>query len=512
LGSAARFPLKLPLEIDNREELVLQLGLFQRPAHHKRTAKQVAEAVALTMIDGWAFPSALKFVTCFTPFPKLDLSKLSDFKFNSKLFSPLAQMESARAYREPYLYLRDLKQNFDIEALDEAGWPGFFPLDDVSPGTRLADWKRYYSWSEHFWEDIPHDCFDESNDTESEITSGDAGDANEDETDAIEVENFVNNPDPEVAGRNRYLKQLPYITELASNFDAIARTSFAKEIISRQQRRLVLADTFYLPEDLDIAERGRAVLCSIHLGESDNVDKFDDLVFWDYHATLCIECSAGQWSPIAVLNGVLIEPYRSLYQVSENNFQFAMDAHSAMLNDVWKVLTFEFFAKSRYRNLSGYLQQRPASSFAVVSIEIHPNYRGKGLLPSLMEGFLSVFNGQPDSNVEHFWSMSGLERENWLAASDDLGEDELAIEVCPPSVLIFPVAGTPPEEIVAGPQNFRLVTSPAKLRNRKVDQNAESRRAKLESHFLSLRGRLIDPFDEQAIEILVYDPWGYPTT
>lgn len=491
----SRVSFKAQLSLGSFEELVFQLGLFERPSNHKQTAKLIAEAVALVMTQGWAFSSALKLVKCFTPRVKYDMARLSEFEFADTLFDPLRQSESVRTYREPYLYLRDLKQNVDLEVLAKAGWPGFASLDNVHPHSRFSEWTG--DWSFHFWEELCPEFADEPDDEAAQ-----------------EADDFIKDPNPKAAARNFYLKQFPYITELAQNFDAIARTSFANELIEQQQRRLVLEESFQLPEDLNIAESGQSVICSVHLGESTTVDQFDDLVFWDYHATFCIEDAAGAWVPLALMKGILIEPYRGKYRVSEHNFQWEMDAHSAMLNDVWKVLTFEFFSQARYRNLSGYLRERPGTSFAVVHVEIHPAYRGKGLLPWLMNGFLSVFDGQPFSNLDHGWSSSGLERaESWYDLEEDVSERDATIQIYPPAVLIFPVAGARPERNTVRPENFLLIGSPAKVRNRKVDKEVEARRAKLESHFLSLRGQLyLESLGDETVDVLVYDPWSYPIT
>jgi len=72
-------------------------------------------------------------------------------------------------------------------------------------------------------------------------------------------------------------------------------------------------------------------------------------------------------------------------------------------------------------------------------------------------------------------------------------------------VFVFPVEGTPRKNETISVANLLLRTSPQKVRGQKKEPAIEARCKSLTSYFSSLN-------KETDADIVVYNPWDYPTT
>lgn len=494
-------PAVSPHEAD-RLHLAEHLGLFMRPTDHRRRVRVVNAALPLVEA-GWGALSAIRLIEGYSPEAYFKAS----FKLDSQLLqtfdmkvAPLAEaMEAMRCYRAPELYLLDREVDEKTAKVFAERGIDFEPSGDYSrPEEFLYAAAEDFDFGQYVIEVLYPEHAGKEVD-ESLLEDDELLDA---------LHSFPDKPDPEVAAHHPILMAIPDICELARGWTTFSRARAARAFIDARTPQALLfhESTLRLAGDAE-----SKCFCTVRLSESHGSAEFEDMMLWDYQCTIWVEpTDDGPWVPAAVMTGILIDPYRNRYLVDPENFKWQMDAHSAFLNDVWKVLQFEYFEPNGYASITDYAQAHPWRSFATMNVEVAPAFRGRDLLTCLVQTFV-------DAAAE---SCNQFDL-NWQDIHEDgLGECEPEFAITPPGVLIFPVEGSRPASNEVPWGNVLLAGSPRKVSQKDiaVDPKVEDTRCKLEARFRSLSGRVIlsDPLsggeEEEPVDILVYNPWDYPIT
>ncbi|WP_454914411.1 hypothetical protein [Variovorax gossypii] len=248
---------------------------------------------------------------------------------------------------------------------------------------------------------------------------------------------------------------------------------------------------------------GVPVTAAVALVESDESTEDLGIKLYEFQAVFLQPAKrAGEMDAIAAMTGVLVDCFHPSYGLaSADTIFWGMDAHSAMLNDVWKALNFTHAREQGFESLHEMLEAHleedwtPNAAFALVGTTvIAPSLRGKGLLVKFLSAFLSALD-EPGVGA---LMVDGDELDD-----DDDDDSERAGVQASPVALIFPVEGTKPKGTLTG--SFHLVASPVKLEVGPRDTRVELRREKLAKHFKSMETEL-------GVDVVVYNPWDYPIT
>lgn len=306
----------------------------------------------------------------------------------------------------------------------------------------------------------------------------------------------------------KYLDLIPRGNELREQYKLALRHqlsgAFRDHFIPRE---VLYGETYFRGNELDAI--GESLHVFIELSPSDGVpsDEIRDMWLYRYCASFWVgRKGIKTLEPIGIMRGYYIVPFKGKYRVGPGNFQYFMDADSAMLNDVWKVLQYEYFPSQGMSAIDDYCDQTDFKAIATAYIELLPQYRGHRLSPHLLKLFSDTFEEYPYSA----WSHTSLapHADDDFDDFGDITEDyvnTLGIDLVAPGVFVLPVEGTQPEEKIVTPLNFLLTTSPAKVTVAKKDQKVERERDSLNRYFHSIQ----DQIDQS---IVTYNPWDYPIT
>lgn len=223
------------------------------------------------------------------------------------------------------------------------------------------------------------------------------------------------------------------------------------------------------------------------------------------------EGDAAQYELVGGASGNLLVPYDQQYACSHEGWFEALDS-TAMLNDVWKVLQVDHFPGQGLRSIEEFTADRPFKAIAVTNIELLPKYRGKGLVPSLLDSIYAAIDDRPYSMTDGAW----YELAKVLAFEQDVVDEldpmprpEGMRELGAPAVFVITVPGAAPDNPVNNPFLRSSLT-----RIRKDPHNPlERRKRKLMAHFKAMEAELaLGRDDADAISIVCYDPQEWPTT
>jgi len=465
--------------------------------------RHVAEALGLHLTEkrlGKKGQTAqeMKFDALYITKTPLDEKALFDFEFplhregrmlRSLSFDPAEQALELKRTRSPMFYLRSHAPSTPHPDLPQVEPEYFGGASDYTPSDEeLSDWWGHHIECELFPKyagpSVPAPLTDE----ESEI-----------------LWEFWRAPSASVAENHVILRTIPDVVNLAQQWKAHHVEAYARMNVSESPTYTVLVNETSLPSGVAWASPYDRISCSLAFKRSEGVelDEDDNLSLWEYSA--CFMLTGGRTArakPIALMVGTHIVPFSMRAEEFEATgsgfFADMMDAHSAMLNDVWKVLEFKYFPDAGYEDVNDFAWENMGGAFTVASLEIEPDLRGEGLAPLLLNLFITTVDGFPSTELDEGWeSACGLpEDEDAEGSSMTLGR---------PVVLIFPVPGTEPQRKVITPESLLLVHSPEKVDLPDKDPDAERRKQKLSTHFLSMA-------DEVKADIVVYDPWEYPMT
>lgn len=496
-----RFALKGPFAKLSWRLVFPHLAVFHRPRERRRLFACLMHALKSVTEEDWSLADALHFEQVFAPSTKFEytdtemLARWPDIKKWPDKAKPKHQLALMRQACEADITLGRPNLSAMFQRWRAQGWPNAmeYIVHRLQKGTSLTAQEVHAQFPDFFWYRInPH--FSGARDPFGESAEADV---------KQEVAEFSRNPDPEVAARNPVLNRVPFVIELAQNWTELWNKRIAERLESIEKGCVVLQTLCDVP-DSNTTRRGHTGLCSICLEPLPDVGPMaKDMTWWRYTASFFRLDVNKAFRPVALFEGTLVDPYLFEKQVTPESFFLQMaasglqDNESYGLNGFWKALQYEL-VNSRFGSLNGYLNKYPQTSFASVTVRLHPDYDSKAALPELVKVFLDTFNLQAASRVG-----SKLVSSTFA----DVGASWMRERISPPSGLIFPAEGTPPE------RNWSLADlptmfSPDKASNRELDDDMEKRRATEATRYRAMRQGL-RRLGVNA-EIVVYDPWSYP--
>jgi hypothetical protein len=323
-----------------------------------------------------------------------------------------------------------------------------------------------------------------------------------------DIRAFVNNPSVASAGKHSLLKLIPdpvsFVHQWRANRFIACITGSSNPI----------GDAYIKQFDL----AGRRHLCVASFIE--NIDTANgSLGPLHYHEYVSVlfrrKDDGGGWLGIGSLSGVYIEcSDHQGEMLGDTDLMWALDAHSALLNDVWKVLQFEYARSKGYASFTEFLRNDvddDSRAVAVVHATLVPGERGKGLLAPMINSFSrTITEGERVSDFctpSYFGSEIDTEEFLQRRGNDDdeegAGHDHRLLS---PFLLVCPIEGTEPARHTVHAAHVLLVSSPRKkpLPISAQDSAVEARRLNLTKHFESL--------DLEDLEVVTYNPWDYPIT
>lgn len=224
---------------------------------------------------------------------------------------------------------------------------------------------------------------------------------------------------------------------------------------------------------------------------------------WRYVAVFTrIDGVAETTVQVGVVHGWYIVPFDAEGPVLDGDLYECMDASSAQLNDVWKVLVGEYFPNVGIDSVNDFMNEDGQfACLATAEIDIETRFRGQGLVPALLNTVDKILADASFRSADGNWKACAL------AAADldhDDGDelDEGIAHFTAPGVFIIPVEGDPSEDRTMRP-HLRGVLN--KVRKPINLTEKEHLKHKLIRHFEAMRDRV-------HADIVCYDPNEYPAT
>lgn len=493
--------------LPERPARVAQLGLFCSPKQQREMKTALVEALGEEerrkrnqQRSGW--PSRLlKHLDrvyrlpwrVVAPEAGAFATMLHSVSFLQSEFNPEHMVRNARTFREPEVYLAGTAEPPSHPDLPEFDTDGIYDCG--------GDFMHFsYDEDDFAWNVI---------ETIYPKYAGRQVDAPEDDDTVWNaLARFQEHPSAAVAAKHPILSAIPNVTTLAKVWDAHRYRACASAWLDYRVPYSLLTDAFQFTHAGTGAETHMKLLLELE-GSSDHKD-MQDMSLWRYRATcLALSDSGEEATPVALLAGRLIVPFKGQYSVHPENLMVMMDAQSAFMNDVWKVLQYRYFPGDGYADVAAFCDDRPFESFITVEVEIASQWRGKGLLPEVLSMLSAMIDSAAFAQFDCSWEMIGENPDDF----DDF-DIEAEYELGRPTVFIFPVPGTEPKEHIVHLHDMALTYANRPPVQRPRDAKIEARKRKLSRHFFALNGTLeASTFGESKLaDVIVYDPWDFPVT
>lgn len=232
------------------------------------------------------------------------------------------------------------------------------------------------------------------------------------------------------------------------------------------------------------------------------------VTLWRYLAEFSRGQGKAESTPVGHVSGWLIVPWDNDLNFADDETLFeVMDAASAQLNDVWKVLKGQVVPAQGLHEV-GELVEKDGflHCLATAEVELMPAFRGQGLVPAMLEQISICLSDTPYNSVDAGWHIRSR-----IAAQQDVSVHDPYDEVVErsglplfgsPAIWVLPVEGEPQQDRVLRPH---LRNSLQKLPARNATTVAERRKRKLMKHFLAMQS-------PEVGDIVCYDPHDYPGT
>lgn len=481
---------------EGRLEMLPRLGLFDDPEVSRSTHRTLKRLLGKRKGGDLAWPTpAMKkwlddqFAHPFE-FDASPLQPLKDFATglgNSEPADPLEMLRVQRGYAEPHVYyltapvITDAHPDLPVE-FDRGMFYDLYDLD--AEKVEYLCGETFHEMLVEVW--LPKYLGDK-------------------------VEEFLSGLD-EVEGEDweeAALAPIPDGRKLRDQWFASVRYETAKWHITYSNPHEVIIEGIRCPVEL-ASDKAESLCVAIKFGVSSGTEghwnDVKDFQILQYTASFWIG-SGNKRKPIGLMRGHYVVPFRNGYRVSPDNFHYFMDADSAALNDVWKVLVFDYFPSQGLESIDEYFEDRHGGAIATVNIELLPEYRGHRLTPHLLNLFSLAIKGHPYSAWTMRWAAPYADDEYEDDDESDFYVDRLGISLSEPSVFVFPIEGTRPERLELNPFDMlRGISSPAKVHVAKKDSKVEKQRESL-AHYLKSIEKAVEGAD-----IVFYNPWDYPIT
>lgn len=423
--------------------------------------------------------------------------------FSSQPADPESMLQSLRSYLEPMVFLRTAPVMRDPHPDLPSDWRDILSFLDGYPSAYLG--SDFETFAKNLFEEELHET----------VLPKYLGEG---------IENFYVEAGKDFGNDTngwdaRMLSVIPDGQKLVDQWKAALHFELAKDLQQRQIPKEVIAH-WISTRDTPLSQWGDTLAVFIHL-EADQVsgiesEEMEDMSIWGYCTSFWLyQANSGEYTPVGVMRGRYIVPHKGRFHVSSNNFQYVLDAHSAMLNDVWKVLQFEYFPRLGFNSVEEFCKCEDSddngTGIVVANIELLPEFRGHRITPHLINLFTSAIEEHPGTAWTTDWQHPFIDDDFDYGMDDNLIESsgrhaqKLGYEIPKPGVFVFPVEGTPRKNETLSIANLLLTTSPQKVSGQKKDPEIEARRKSLTNYFTSLD-------EETDADIVVYNPWDYPTT
>lgn len=318
-----------------------------------------------------------------------------------------------------------------------------------------------------------------------------------------EAVRFLEQPSAEVAKTNPLLMHIPDIEQIARATASAGRAVLHDRLREQLDRTRYLATRpIKLPELPDIP--GARFECWIRLEHDDQGipnEDLQDMALWDYQACVYLLVPERvEATLLAVIEGHLIVLQKNGHWVHPDTLFEAMDAHSALLNDVWKVLTSSFLSQVKSNTFEEYIERFAEESgempcFATCHIELAEQYRGHRLAGQLLATVGDMFSDALSFDIE---AQEEPDDDAWVEWHAQRSFGQLA-------AFVFPVEGTCPDDVPVAQPALRSSRN-KRMGARRRDAAVERRKERLSAYFLSIEPQL------RGVRSVVYDPWDYPVT
>lgn len=304
-----------------------------------------------------------------------------------------------------------------------------------------------------------------------------------------DLHTFVQAPSAELAQGHPLLRLIPDPVEFARSY---ASKRFCENVIRVCDPRDA--------EDLFVVESevaGREVTMALSIKASgESADGSLPLQMFDFHASFWSRDPASRddrQQAVAVLIGTHVKLVDEEDEAASDEMVLdSMDAHSQLLNDAWRAVTYEFLPKTGSGSLEEHVAELDPSDAALAVLEVEQR-PGNGIpLAQLLQAFLEAFDDQESASL-------GCAMNEPLGALEE-DEPDLPLGYLPrPFALVFSVPGTQPD--APAMHNILTRSVPVK-RARKRDSALEAARDKYVAGLFAMESEL-------DVSVVVFDPWDY---
>lgn len=322
---------------------------------------------------------------------------------------------------------------------------------------------------------------------------------------------FINEPTDEIAKTNPILKVLPDAHKMMLDIEAARRTQYAKIMCQRCPQPIALQATLLTPEQLKIKYEGVFELWVWVSPDSNNINpEKPDIYLLSASLLFYPAATPDKAELIGILSGHYIPTSNADHVIHHSDLLEVMDAHSQMLNDVWKSIYGELLpslSKDDIQELADDIDDYVG--ICVPWISIAAPHRGNKLALYLLHAVAGVCaeagtHAYENEIADDHQDEDDDDVDDWLEEDDGEYSPFTMLEENPICLYVLPIEGTRPEVMDWNPI---ARTSLEKLPPKKVlDMDIERRRAGLCRYFGSIN-------DTQTAFVLhTYDPWSYTNT
>jgi len=324
------------------------------------------------------------------------------------------------------------------------------------------------------------------------------------------VGEFMEDPSADVAARTGIDVLIPNVVDLMREIEAARQYHFALWVCQNNPAPLLLRGTVDVSPKQPGLLAGDLELWVWVAPDSNNIEHTAPDIFV-ISASLVHRPPAESAELVAFVGGKLVPMFMNYSHVFSDDIFEIMDAHSAMLNDVWKTIQGEFLPAlglDEFDELSDMFldDEAPGAAICVPWICVHEKFRGCELSKVMLK---AVANASQDvgswCHSDTITGKDGSEADEEDETTGDLPTTFAMLADNPIRLFVLPIEGTRPADTeFANPwaRGDLGKDAPRKV----VDMKVEQRRKGLENYFLH---------PESAYEsffVHAYNPWDYPIT
>lgn len=421
------------------------------------------------------------------------------------VFNPLSMVERAEGFKSLHEWLLSVMSAPKSDFIDWSESIGYSDLGCENQKEAFEMWETLADDGFEVWLEALAAEYKHQNGREFDISSLD-----EDEYELFS--SFLKEPSNSAACTHRLLREIAGVVEIVNTSKAHYLALFAQQCLRDSQKSTVLWSEIEPSEGL--AGKVANLELWVHITADTNNIEIESPWVQIFSAVLVDVGADGKAKLVGAMYGEYVLGYMA-GTCLEGGFYDVMDAHSAMLNDVWKVIVGELMPEHDETDIGEFLEMSCEdypdacrSGIAVPLIFVPPEYRGVGVSLELLYGCTRLTVDAKYTNFYQPRNRRGhtiMNPDAYDDMLDDVGdESEEGFETSPMTIYILQVEGTRPQEMVANP--FRAMDLTKEPKSKVVNATVEKKRRKLVNYF----SKIGDESDEFILKC--YDPWEYPIT